>query len=517
MYLIIFYHFRLSLPVSTLEASFDIPLMACDAFVQPPNSSPWMKGFIAFQQHPLVPTIDDFVKPFVCVIRKNTNRSWSEVLEKASYALNDSPNVYSWLDFELLPEISIETELFDPNSSHIFLYVNGVRQFNDMIVTDCIAHRLPYLYGNTSFFQMTDPNGCINIITETLSPFYIMRSNRGLIRGAYSKLNPVSIENLRNGFISCSAVLCKSTCKCTNDSSPIGHEIVFTGKFPSPYISSRSKRSVSEVPSSSNRSYQIRNRFMRSTVKALAERLMKYRRQPRREIQETDFERRVAISEDEETTAMYTDDDSSITFDPTEHFISTEFSTELYPNIEIRKLNRKNLLSVNISTTVIPELEVEKMLTNLVELPTTVNPFPKHTTFNGSFPDNHSMTLTPELELEKKFNLVEQSTTETISNYETTIEHLEESKQKHKDFTSIANVTTETGDLGQKVENETIVAEESHEDPSYCVPKLKFVVVTTVLSFIVVCLILVSCGLVLYLRKENKKHAIDNFLLYNYF
>lgn len=492
--------------------------MACDAFVRlPTESSPWMKGFIVFQQHPLVPTIDDFAEPFVCVIQKNVNSSWSEVLEKASYALNDTPNVYSWLDFELLPEISIETELFDPSSLHLFLYVNGVRQFNDMVVTDCIAHRLPFLYGNTSFFQMTDPNGCINTITETLSPFYIMRTDRGLIRGAYSKINPVSIQNLKNGFISCSAVLCKSTCECTNDSSPIGHEIVFTRKFPiSSYLSSRSKRSVSEASSSSSRSYQTRNRLMRSTVKALAERLMKYRRQPRLEINDTDFEKRISFSEDEETTTMYTED-SSITFDPTEQFISTGFSTELYPNIEIRKLDMNNLLSVNISTTVIPELEVEKMLTNLVERPTTVDPFPKYTTFKGSFPDNHSMTLIPELELVKKFNLVEQSTTETDYNYETTSEHLEESKQKHEEVISTANVTTETGDLGQKVGNETIVAKESHEDPSYCVPKLKFVVVTTVLSFIVVCLILVSCGLVLYLRKEQKKHAIDNFLLYNYF
>lgn len=58
---------------------------------------------------------------------------------------------------------------------------------------------------------------------------------------------------------------------------------------------------------------------------------------------------------------------------------------------------------------------------------------------------------------------------------------------------------------------------ESSKLTSNCIPRLRFNLVTTLLSFILFCLILTCIALCLYLRKEKKKHLIDNFLLYNFY
>lgn len=51
--------------------------------------------------------------------------------------------------------------------------------------------------------------------------------------------------------------------------------------------------------------------------------------------------------------------------------------------------------------------------------------------------------------------------------------------------------------------------------PDNCVPTVRFGIVTGSLSFALFCVIVTCIGLILYLRKENKKRRIDNFLLYN--
>lgn len=51
--------------------------------------------------------------------------------------------------------------------------------------------------------------------------------------------------------------------------------------------------------------------------------------------------------------------------------------------------------------------------------------------------------------------------------------------------------------------------------PTNCVPKVRFVLLSATLSFIAFSLILACIGLVLYIRKEKKKHVNDHLLLYN--
>ncbi|KAG8181536.1 hypothetical protein JTE90_025182 [Oedothorax gibbosus] len=492
---------RLILPRSTSEASFNVPLMACDTFVRlRPETNPWIKGFLVFQQHPLVSTVDDFTEPFLCVVQKKTKAPWTEVLRKAYNTLNDSPKIDSWLDFELLPELVSEEQQsnFKFGSSYLFLYINGARKFSDMVVTDCIAHREPFLLRNASILQMTNPNGCSNTSTKTLSAFNIMRNDRGVIVGTYSEINPSQIPSLENGFVACSAVLCKRKCKCTKNRSPKGYGIIHSRKFPT----SRFKRSIAESPNIN----QTRT-FMKSTIKALAESLSKYRTQSKLLKNNTDFEKRASFSVKGKNV-----DDTTLGLYPTEQFV-TEFTTEFSEDFEVHNLNT-NLFSVNISTTIIPEKEVENILANLVEHTTTIKSTSKtNATSNDPFPGNYSITLIPEIVSEKKFNLIEQSTIETSSNYDTTTKVSEESTQNPED---IISTTIGTPGTEEPTGNVTAKAEESYLDQS-CTTQLKFVVVIAVLSFVIFCLILISCGLALYLKKERKKHIIDSYLLYNFY
>lgn len=50
-----------------------------------------------------------------------------------------------------------------------------------------------------------------------------------------------------------------------------------------------------------------------------------------------------------------------------------------------------------------------------------------------------------------------------------------------------------------------------------CVSKLRFILITVSLAFLIFCLALISIALAISLRREKKRHKIDSFLLYNYF
>lgn len=447
---------------NSMDEFLTLPLMACGTNVEQ-TTLPQVTNTIVIQQHRILETKYDLVETVTCPLPESLGdlfwTSQSSLGEAFGY---DAPQQKPQLDLDLKQGWQIlEYRGSNKDANFLVLQLRDKELYNDIYVKSCIAHDSEILDESTSVYQMTDPGKCSNEYSKTLSAFTVDASNKDLI--AYSELLPARMRLKGKVHFTCEAVLCKDTCECS--------EVNKLQTFHSTKMASLGlqKRSIASAPDNLI-NQQETNRYLRATIKVLAERLAKYRMQIEARKNAT-FDKRVSTW-GEEFTPSYTTDLKVEVIGPTDMYVSEPISTIIY-NVEPHVMD-----IYNSSAHELGDSEFKETLSTDSLLPMTDTMATENWT--------------------EELNLLQMSTTEDSTDLVSFINETATS-------VDMANVSTSTTTNGV------------NEDRGNCIPRLRFTIIFVVLIFIILCLLLICCGMAFYIRKEKKRHLIDNFLLYNFY
>ncbi|GFY50240.1 ZP domain-containing protein [Trichonephila inaurata madagascariensis] len=265
----------------------------------------------------------------------------------------------------------------------------------------------------------------------------------------------------------CEALLCKDSCKCSDANK--------LQTFHSTKVISfgLKKRSITSAEDNLVKQQET-NKYLKSTIKVMAERLAKYRELSEARKKKATLDKRIAILAAENTSSYATD----VKFDviaPTDMFVPDPVSTVMY-NVEPHIIEIYNLSAHELDDSDFTETISTDGLLSMTD---------------GMFTEIWTEKLKGNFDLEM-------STTENST-----------------DLVSFINETAKSIDLGNIVTSTIVYS--FNEDNGNCIPRLRFTVIMVVFNFVILCLLLICCGMAFYIRKEKKRHRMDSFLLYSFY
>ncbi|GFQ91504.1 ZP domain-containing protein [Trichonephila clavata] len=451
---------------SSVDKFLTLPLMACGNNIEQ-AALPQVTNTIVIQHHRILATKYDQVEIVTCRLPEQIpDLFWISRNSFGQAFGYDAPQQKPRLELDLKQGWQIP-KYRGTDKEHTDFLVLELRnkESHTIYVKDCIAHDSEILDENSSVYQITDQSKCSNEDSKISSAFTINESNDGLM--AYAELLPARMKIKGKVHFTCEALLCKDSCMCS--------DVNKLQTFHSTKVISFGLRKRSLASSGDNLvKQQETNKYLKTTIKVMAERLAKYRKLSEARKNNATLDKRIAIL-GAVYTPSYAADLKFEVMTPTDMFVSDPVTTVMY-NVEPHIIEIYNSSAHELDDSDFTE--------------------------TGSTDGLLSMTdgMTTEIwteELKENFDL-QTSTTESST-----------------DLVSFINETAKSIDL-DNVANSTIVYS-FKEDDGNCIPRLRFTVIMVVFSFVILCLLLICCGMAFYIRKEKKRHLIDNFLLYSFY
>ncbi|GFT13309.1 ZP domain-containing protein [Nephila pilipes] len=446
----------------SVDEFLTLPLIACGTDVDQ-NETARVINTIVIQHHRLLETKYDLVEIVTCQLPEPlVDLFWISRNSLGQAFGYDAPQQKPQLELDLKHGKQISKYGNKEFALFLVLQLRNKELYNDIYVKDCIVHDSEILDENTSAYHITDPAKCSNENSKMLSTFEVDSSGKGLM--AYTELLPTDLKG--KFYFTCEAILCKDTCKCPD-----------VNKLPAFHLTKMvphrlNKRSIASVPENS-KSHDT-NRYLKSTIKVLTEKLMKYRKQSKAR-NNTTLDKRIWTWI--EVTTPYERDSKVEVIAQTDTYVPEPVSTVLY-NVEPHVID-----IYNVSSDELDNSEFNETLSTDGLLPMT------------------ETTIATEI-----------WTKELIMNTTVRMPNTEDSK----DLVLFINETEDCKNLDSVTTCQTITYD-LNKDHGNCLPRLHFIITFVALGFIVLCLLLICCGMALYIRKEKKKHLIDSFLLYNFY
>ncbi|GBL95493.1 hypothetical protein AVEN_54102-1 [Araneus ventricosus] len=476
---------------SVLDGSLALPLTACGTYVQETNN-PWITNTVVIQQHPLIRTVNDLEKSVICSLPHPFENFWdSTLLLDQIYESHSLPLTKSSSD------IHLESDVFQEDSATIFDYsftrliifqlLNG-SIYNDVGIESCIAHNALVLAGNASVHQITNPEGCFTIDSEN-SNLTIIGTDEGLT--AYVEMKNLEMESSDSLYLTCEVILCKTKCRCSEiDQQQTEHSTTVI----SHKLTKRSTDTSSEM--FSLKQYETRTRYLKSTVKALMDRIVEQRNQN----DKSKIRKRLMRLDDSSILSEANSFGSRAITTSTEIFSPESVSTEFY-NIEPHLVDVYDDYDPDDSHQDYDshhDYDPDDSHHDYKEEPSPTTEFSTVdsdmvvVTLPKEFKDNGTETVSDE-ELQGKGTIV-------LS--DDVVSSVNESTENIKTVTTTSSVFSPT-------------VEVASDHLGSCIPRLRFVIVIVAMGFFIGCLLMVSCGMALYIRKEKKRNRLNDFLLYS--
>ncbi|CAL1287150.1 unnamed protein product [Larinioides sclopetarius] len=475
---------------SVLDGSLALPLTACGTYVQETNQ-PWITNTVVIQQHPLIRTVNDFEKSVICSLPYPFENFWNstfqldQIYESHSLHLMASSDAHSGSD--IFHESS--ATIFDKSFTRltIFQLLNGT-VYNDIGIKSCIAHNAEVLAENAPVHQITDPEGCFTIHSEN-SSLKIARTDEGLT--AYVEMKNLEMGSSDNFYLTCEVILCKTKCKCSQiDQQTEQSTTVISHKL--------TKRSTDTSEMFSLQQYEARTRYLKSTVKALMDRII----EQRKPTDKSKIRKRLMRLDDSSIPSEANSFGFHAAITSTEIFSTESVSNEIN-NIEPHLEDVYDYYDHDDSHHVYnlddsrQEYDLDDSRHDYKEEPSRITEF--------STVDSDMVVVT--LPKESKGKGTEIFPEEELQEKGTTV--------FSDDVASSVNEATEIIKADATSSVFPPIVEVASNHLGSCIPKLRFVIVIVVMGFFMGCLLLVSCGMALYIRKEKKRNKLNDFLLYS--
>ncbi|XP_055927329.1 uncharacterized protein LOC129958706 [Argiope bruennichi] len=516
---------------SVLDGFLTLPLTACGTYVQETNH-PWITNTIIIQQNPLVWTTDDLEKSVICSLpRSFENFLNSSVLLDQIYESHSLPPTYSSSDIELGLAVFPEDndKIFDYTSTHLTVFQLLNRTiYKDVGVKSCIAHDEEILDGNASIHQITNPEGCFTDNSENSSSLMIHYTETGI--WADIKIKTLEMDSSDHIYLACEIFLCRTKCNCSEiDQQLTGYPIsVISHK-----LTKRSTGQSSEILSL--KQYQARTRYLKSTVQALMNSIIEQRKQNDKKSKL----RKRLMRLDDSSSLSETDNSGSHTFITSTETFSPEPLSTMFNNIEPHLIDiyddsdsEPHLIDIHDDSDSEPHLidihddsDPEPHLIDIHDDSDSDSELHMIDDYDDSDPgeSHHDSREEPSATSETftvDSNMAIVTLSKEFKDNGTKIAPDEELQEKG--MTNVSNnVVSSVNDGAENIKITTTAIsvfpplEGANDHLGNCVPRLRFVIVIVVLGFSIGCLLLVTCGMVLYIRKEKKRNKLNDFLLYS--
>ncbi|GFW06485.1 ZP domain-containing protein [Trichonephila clavipes] len=309
---------------SSVDKLLTLPLMACGTNMEQ-AALPQVTNTIVIQHHHILTTKYDQVETVTCQLPEQIGGLfWISRNSPGQVFGYDAPQEKPQLELDLKQGWQIP-KCVGSDKEHadfLVLQLRNKESYNDVYIKDCIAHDSEVLDENTSVYRITDHSKCSNKDSNILSASTINDSN-GLM--AYAELLPTKYKIKGKVHFTCEALLCKDACKCSDVNKLQTFRLTKVISF------GLKKRSITSAEDNLVRQQET-NKYLKSTIKVMAERLAKYRKlSEARKIKAT-LDKRMAILAAENTSSYATDPAFDV-ISPTDMFVSEPVSTVMY-NVE---------------------------------------------------------------------------------------------------------------------------------------------------------------------------------------